>query len=79
MAPAIGDHPLMERSDAVATGVLKGKWKERMQETRDGPEQHADSEAARRTQVLQVALADRSRVLCKEMAYSHGSSLGEPP
>jgi hypothetical protein len=66
----------MERSDAVAAGVLEGEGKERMQETRDGTEQHAKREATRRTQVLQVALADRSRVFCEETPYSHASSLG---
>lgn len=77
MTAALGDHLLVQRSDAIAAGVLEGKRQQRMQETRDGTEQHATGEPARGTQVLQVGLADRSRVLCKETPYSHDASLGE--
>ena len=73
---ALGYHSLMERRDAIAARVLEGKGKQRMQETREGTEQHANGEPARGTQVLQVSLADRSRMLCKETPYSHDSSLG---
>jgi hypothetical protein len=74
---ALDHHSLVERRDAIAARVLEGKGKQRMQETRDGTEQHANGEPARGTQVLQVGLADRSRVRCKETPYSHDVSLGK--
>lgn len=71
------DHPVMEVDDAVAAGPAEGERQQRVQKTGNAAQDHAQAEATGRTQVLQVGLADRGRVLREKLPHSHELSIGK--
>ena len=76
-AASFGDHPLVERFDAVTAGVLKRERQKGVEKTGDGADEHAKGKSTRGTEVLQVGLADRGWMFSEETPHSHAFSLGK--
>ena len=72
-------HALVQIGDAVAAGVPESERENRVQETRDATEHHAQSKTGGHAGVLQVSLTHRARMFSEKSAQSHGVRVGETP
>jgi hypothetical protein len=67
----------MKGRDAVASGVFESEGEQGVEETGNRTDEHATRKATRRTEVLEVALSDRGRVLSEQSPQSHSDQSSE--